>query len=67
VIRTVFRLAVIVCAFTVFSLVNTALSWHLPLPDLLPNSEPTPPCVLPGAPGWATRVHHCVRTAGRVR
>lgn len=49
-IRGLFRLAVIVSAFTVFSLANTALSWHLPLPDLIPHTEPTPPCVLPGAP-----------------
>jgi hypothetical protein len=48
--RGLFRLVLIVCAFTVFSLVNTALSWHLPLPDLIPRTEPTPPCVLPGSP-----------------
>jgi hypothetical protein len=51
VIRAMFRLAVIVSVFTIASLANTALSWHLPLPDLLPNTAPTPPCVLPGSPG----------------
>jgi hypothetical protein len=50
VIRAMFRLAVIVSVFTIASLANTALSWHLPLPDLLPNTAPTPPCVLPGSP-----------------
>lgn len=52
--RAMFRLAVIICAFTIASLANTALSWHLPLPDLIPNTEPTPPCVLPGGPPAST-------------
>jgi hypothetical protein len=58
--RTAFRLAVLAFLFTFASLANSALSWHLPLPDLIPKTEPAPQCVLPGTvpkttpPGAAT-------------
>jgi hypothetical protein len=61
--RSLFRLAVIVSLFTIASLANSALSWHLPLPDLIPNTEPAPQCVLPGTtpqttpPGAATSAY----------
>jgi hypothetical protein len=60
VIRAGFRLAVLASLFTFASLANSALSWHLPLPDLIPKTEPAPQCVLPGTvpkttpPGAAT-------------
>jgi hypothetical protein len=47
-VRAGFRLAVLAFLFTFASLANSALSWHLPLPDLIPNTEPAPQCVLPG-------------------
>jgi hypothetical protein len=47
-IRAGFRLAVLASLFTFASLANSALSWHLPLPDLIPKIEPAPQCVLPG-------------------
>jgi hypothetical protein len=61
--RSLFRLAVVVSLFTIASLANSALSWHLPLPDLIPDTQPLPQCVLPGTtpqttpPGAATSAY----------
>jgi hypothetical protein len=69
--RSLFRLAVIVSLFTIASLANSALSWHLPLPDLIPDTQPLPQCVLPGTtpqttpPGAATSAYGNPATAAQ--
>lgn len=69
--RGLFRLTVLACLLTFASLANSALSWHLPLPDLLPKTEPAPQCVLPGTtpkttpPGAATTAYGDPATAAQ--
>jgi hypothetical protein len=47
-VRTIFKGAVYVSLFTLACMVNSVLDWRLPLPDLIPNSQPLPQCVAPG-------------------
>jgi hypothetical protein len=70
-VRAVLKAAVYVCLFTVLCMVNSVLGWRLPLPDLIPNTEPAPQCVLPGTvpqttpPGAATSAYGNPATAGQ--
>jgi hypothetical protein len=47
-VRTIFKGAVYVSLFTLACMVNSVLDWRLPLPDLIPNTQPAPQCVVPG-------------------
>jgi hypothetical protein len=70
-VRAVLKAAVYVCLFTVLCMVNSVLGWRLPLPDLIPNTEPAPQCVLPGTvpqttpPGAATSAYGNPATTGQ--
>jgi hypothetical protein len=70
-VRTIIKGTLYVSLFTIACMVNSVLGWRLPLPDLIPNTEPAPQCVLPGTvpqttpPGAAVTAYGTPTTTGQ--
>jgi hypothetical protein len=47
-VRAIIKGTLYVSLFTIVCMVNSVLGWRLPLPDLIPNAEAAPQCVVPG-------------------